>query len=129
MHGLTGEPVTRIDDRPDLVIDLNSCTTSGGDVTAGPRVLQIDAVSAGDRGVAIGTLAPGRGVADIEALFAAPLTQAPDWFTQTAALGGGVGAPMTDLARLEPGEYAVVCVEGDSSGLTLAGTTRFTVRP
>jgi pyrimidine-specific ribonucleoside hydrolase len=131
LEGLAGEPVTRIEDRPDLVIEPDACTATPGELIAGPRVLQIesgDAASGSTSGVAIGTLAPGRGPADIEAFLAAPAAQPPDWFTITAALGAGIDAPTADLVRLVPGSYTVVCLRGAPSSLELLGTTTFTVR-
>jgi Inosine-uridine preferring nucleoside hydrolase len=132
LEGLAGEPVTRIDERPDLVIEPDACTAAPGELIAGPRVLQVesgDAASGNPSAVAIDTLAPGRGPADIEAFLAAPAAEPPDWFTIAAALGAGIDAPAADLLRLAPGTYTVVCLQAYPSDLQLLGTTTFTVRP
>ena len=68
-----------------------------------------------------------RALHDIEAFFARSATEPPDWFTLTAALGGGVGGPSTDLVWVEPGDYTVVCVRGDGEDLELEGISTFTV--
>jgi pyrimidine-specific ribonucleoside hydrolase len=131
LEGLAGAPMARIDETPDLVIDAEACTAAGDDLIAGPRVLHVepaDASSSETSGVAIGTLAAGRGMADIEAFFAAPTAEPPEWFTLTATLGGSVNAPSTDLVWLVSGDYTVVCISLEQSTPALAGTTVFTVR-
>ena len=42
LEGLAGEPVTRIDERPDLIIEPDACTAAPGELIAGPRVLQVE---------------------------------------------------------------------------------------
>ena len=128
LTGLAGRPVPAIAEEPDLVLDP-ACTTDGV-LRAGPGVVQLDADddARDNRGVAIGTLAPGRGGADIEAFFAAPTEGPPEWFTLAAVLGAVFDAPTTDLLRLESGTYTIVCVRGGPRAPELVGTSTLTVR-
>jgi pyrimidine-specific ribonucleoside hydrolase len=126
LEGLAGEPVATIVEEPDVFIDPAACTVAGGSPRAGPSVV---AIPDGPLGIALGTVAPGRGAADIEAFFRAPTPEPPDWFTLTATLGGNFGLPSADLVRLALETYTVVCIRGDGSAAELVGTTTFTVRP
>jgi hypothetical protein len=127
LERLAGRSVPPIDERPDVLIDPDACSaTSPAELAAGARVLELDPVDPSGW-VVVGTLAPGAGIADIEAYFAQPPSEEPDWFTPAAFLGGAAGAPRSDVAVLEAGRYTVICVEGDWSAPVLRGTTTFTV--
>jgi hypothetical protein len=131
LSGLTGGHVARIAKRPDLVVDARVCDVSRGRLRAGPAIVQVVAkgsASLDGRGVVIGRLDRGRGLADIEAFFAAPAPDPPDWFTISATLGGGVGGPPVDLVRLTSGDYTVVCVKAGSDQVELAGVADLSVR-
>ena len=130
LSGLTNSHVASIDESPDVVIDPTACTAAHGSLTAGPLVVEVAPGSAADgaAGVAIGTLDRGRGAADIEAFFETSAIEPPDWFTLTAALGAAVGAPSTDLVRVKPGDYTVVCVRGATEDVELEGISSFSVR-
>jgi pyrimidine-specific ribonucleoside hydrolase len=129
LSGLTSSPMVSIDERPDVVIDASVCTAAHGALRAGPLVVTVATDSnPGDAGgTVIGILDPGRGAADIEAFFATPATEPPDWFTLTAALGAGIGGPSTDLVRVDSGDYTVVCVRGEADDLEFEGISTFTV--
>jgi pyrimidine-specific ribonucleoside hydrolase len=118
-----GSPLD-IDRSPDLsvVVGDHTCTTSDRVLVAGPVVLDV-----GSRGAAaIGTMAPDRDLADVEALLAsgAPAV-APEWFPLVALLQGG--GPV--VARIEPGRLDVVCIDaGEDGALLVAGIAEVTVR-
>ncbi len=127
LERLVGGPVPPIDEQPDVLIDSVACTaTSPADVSAGARVLHLEPVDPSSW-VVVGTLDAGAGIADIEAYFAEPPSEEPDWFTPAAFLGGAADAPRSDVAFLEAGKYTVICVEGDWAAPELRGTTTFTV--
>jgi hypothetical protein len=126
LSGLAGSPVTAIDERPDVVIDPAACSVTPAGLTAAPLVIEVASDDAG--GVAIGILDAGRGAADIEAFFASPEREPPDWFRFVAVLGADVGAPSADLVRVKPGEYTVVCMRGEADSVELRGISTLTVR-
>jgi pyrimidine-specific ribonucleoside hydrolase len=126
VSGLASSSKATIGERPDVVIDPNACTAIPAVVSAGPLVVEVASDHTG--GVVIGILDPGRNAADVEAFFASPATEPPDWFKLTAALGGGVGAPSTDLVRIDSGDYTAVCVRGTAGGLELQGISTLTIR-
>jgi pyrimidine-specific ribonucleoside hydrolase len=127
LERLAGRPVPPIDERPDVVIDSVGCSaTSPADLAAGARFLHLEPVDPSGW-VVVGTLAPEAGPADIEAYFAEPPSEEPDWFTPAAFLGGAADAPRSDVALLERGEYTVICIEGDWETPKLRGTSTFTV--
>jgi hypothetical protein len=126
LSGLAGSPVTAIDERPDVVIDPAACSVTPAGLTAAPTVIEVVSDDAG--GVAIGILDAGRGAADIEAFFASPAREAPDWFRFVAALGADVGAPSADLVHVKPGDYTVICMRGEADAVELQGISTLTVR-
>jgi pyrimidine-specific ribonucleoside hydrolase len=130
LSGLTGSQVATVDDRPDVLIDARDCTLSDGEAAQGSLLVQVvpEVPRPGATGVAIGTLDPGRGEADIRGFFAEPTVEPPAWFTMTATLGALVGGSSTDVVRFEPGEYTVVCVRGAADDLELVGIGTLTVR-
>jgi pyrimidine-specific ribonucleoside hydrolase len=126
LSGLAGSPVTAIDERPDVVIDPAAFSVTPAGLTAAPTVIEVVSDDAG--GVAIGILDAGRGAADIEAFFASPAREAPDWFRFVAALGADVGAPSADLVHVKPGDYTVICMRGEADAVELQGISTLTVR-
>jgi hypothetical protein len=126
LSGLAGSPVASIEERPDVVIDPAACSVTPAGLSAAPLVVEVASDDAG--GVAIGILDAGRGAADIEAFFASPAREPPDWFRFVAALGAGVGAPSADLVQVKPGDYTVVCMRDEADAVELQGISTLTVR-
>jgi hypothetical protein len=126
LSGLAGSPVASIEERPDVVIDPAACSVTPAGLSAAPLVVEVASDDAG--GVAIGILDAGRGAADIEAFFASPAREPPDWFRFVAALGAGVGAPSVDLVQVKPGDYTVVCMRDEADAVELQGISTLTVR-